>query len=89
MGGPHNVRMETEDRPGWRRQLRYALQPEARRTPLSRRSVRVDVVLAVLLTVVALIVAARYPGDGPVRISPNVEYVNGVPVPPRPPVPGT
>ncbi|MCT9075675.1 sensor histidine kinase [Streptomyces fulvoviolaceus] len=80
--------METEDRRGWRQQLRYALQPEAKGAPLSRRSVRVDVVLAVLLTAVALIVAARYPGDGPVRVSPKVEYVNGVPVPPRPPEPG-
>ena len=78
--------METEGRRGWRRQLRQTLRPEAKGAPLSRRAVRTDVALAVLLTAVAVIVAARYPGDGPVQISPKVEY--GVPVPPRPPVPG-
>ncbi|MGI5459529.1 sensor histidine kinase [Streptomyces sp. CA-249302] len=78
--------METEDRPGRRRQLRDALRPEPESAPLSRRALRADVVLAVLLTVVALIVAARYPGDGPVRVSMKDEY--GVPVPPRPPVLG-
>jgi signal transduction histidine kinase len=55
--------------------------------------VRVDVVLAVLLTVVALIVASRYPGDGPVHISSKVDSSYGerslpVPCPPTPPVPG-
>ncbi|WUC15255.1 histidine kinase [Streptomyces sp. NBC_00564] len=78
--------METEDRRGWRRQLRDALRPEAKPAPLSRRAVWADVLLAVVLTVVALIVAARYPGDGPVRIISRDEY--GIPVPPRPPGPG-
>ncbi|NEB04032.1 histidine kinase [Streptomyces sp. SID13726] len=77
--------METEHLRGWRRQVRLALRPEAKGAALSRRSVRFDVLLAVLLTVVALVVAARYPGDGPVRLS-QVEY--GAPVPPRPPGPG-
>ncbi|MFC9841894.1 sensor histidine kinase [Streptomyces sp. NPDC060223] len=77
---------ETEDRRGWRRQLWDALRPDAKRAPLSRRAVRADVVLAVVLTVVALIVAARYPGDGPVRIVTKDQY--GFPVPPRPPAPG-
>jgi signal transduction histidine kinase len=81
--------METEDRLGHRRQLRDALRPEPERTPLSRRAVGADVVLAVLLTVVALIVATRYPGDGPVQISPRIEYDNGVPIPPGPPAPGS
>ncbi|WP_141203174.1 sensor histidine kinase [Streptomyces griseorubiginosus] len=76
--------METEYLRGWRRQVRFALRPEAKAAPLSRRSVGFDVLLAVLLTVVALVVAARYPGDGPVRVS-RVEY--GVPVPPAPPAP--
>jgi signal transduction histidine kinase len=51
--------------------------------------VRADVVLAVLLTVVALIVASRYPGDGPVRISSKVEssYAGDRPSDPRPPTP--
>ncbi|MET7689250.1 histidine kinase [Streptomyces sp. NPDC005483] len=75
--------METEYLRGWRRQVRAALRPEARGGPLSRRSVWFDVLLAVLLTVVALVVASRYPGDGPVQVS-RIEY--GVPAPPRPPV---
>lgn len=75
--------METEYLRGWRRQVRFALRPEAKGAALSRRSVWFDVLLAVLLTVVALVVASRYPGDGPVRVS-KVEY--GVPLPPRPPV---
>ncbi|MFD3616659.1 sensor histidine kinase [Streptomyces sp. NPDC058676] len=78
--------METEERPGWRRQLRDALRPEAKGAPLSRRAMSADVVLAVVLTVVALVVAARYPGDGPAFVVPRDEY--GVPVPPRPPAPG-
>ncbi|MEU9171684.1 histidine kinase [Streptomyces sp. NPDC048420] len=75
--------METEYLRGWRRQVRLALRPEAKGAPLSRRSVWFDVLLAVLLTFVALVVAARYPGDGPVQMS-RIEY--GVPAPPRPPV---
>ncbi len=83
---PHNEPMETEERPGWRRHLREALRPEAKGPPLSRRAVRVDVALAVVLTLVALVVAARYPSDGPVFVVPRDEY--GVPVPPYPPTPG-
>lgn len=64
-----------------------ALRPEAKPGPLSRRAVGLDVALAVALTVVALVVAARYPGDGPVRFGPEAGY--GLPVPPRPPEPGT
>lgn len=41
--------------------------------------------LAVLLTAVALFVAARYPGDGPMNVTP-VDL--GGPTPPRPPAPG-
>ncbi|ANS62564.1 histidine kinase [Streptomyces lincolnensis] len=78
--------METEDRRVWHRQLFDALRPEARRAPLSRRALWADVVLAVLLTFVALVVAARFPGDGPVHVGPRVEY--GIPEVPRPPAPG-
>ena len=85
--------METEGRQGWRRQLRDALRSEAEDAPRSRRAVRADVVLAVLLTVLALVVASRYPGDGPVRVSSKAEsgYArdgSSVPRPPTPPVPG-
>ncbi|MET9901685.1 histidine kinase [Streptomyces sp. NPDC006446] len=79
-------------RPGtWRAHVRDALRPEGEPAPLSRRAVRVDVVLGVLLTVVALVVAARYPGDGPVRISSRAvsEGRGAFPYPerPQPPVP--
>ncbi|WP_055586675.1 sensor histidine kinase [Streptacidiphilus griseoplanus] len=82
--------MKTEDARGRRRQLRDALRPEAEETPLSRRAVWADVALAVLVTVVALIVAARYPGDGPVRIGPRAGYALAPPPPPLParPLPG-
>lgn len=63
--------------------MRAALRPEAKGAALSWRSVCFDVLLAVLLTAVALVVASRYPGDGPVQVS-RIEY--GAPVPPRPPV---
>lgn len=77
--------METVNR--WLRQMRAAVRPEPRRTPLSRRSVSADVVLAVLLTAVALVVAARYPGDGPASLG-NVRYgAPDAPVPPEPPGP--
>lgn len=81
--GQHNVLMGTEDLRRWLRQLRFALRPEAKGAALSRRSLCFDVLLAVLLTVVALVVASRYPGDGPVQVS-KMEY--GAPIPPRPPV---
>ncbi|MFD9466831.1 sensor histidine kinase [Streptomyces sp. NPDC060027] len=79
-------------RPGtWWAHVRDALRPEGEPAPLSRRAVRVDVVLGILLTVVALVVAARYPGDGPVRISSRAvsEGRGAFPYPerPQPPVP--
>jgi signal transduction histidine kinase len=80
--------METEDRCSWRQQLIDALRPEAKAAPLSRRAVRADVVLAVVLTVIALFVAVRYPGDGPVNINPKADVGTGVPAPPPLPEPG-
>ncbi|MEU6275225.1 sensor histidine kinase [Streptomyces populi] len=77
--------METEDRRSRHRQLIDALQPESQATPLSRRAVRVDVVLAVVLAAVALLVAVHYPGGGPVDIDPpRVDVGTGVPLPPPP-----
>ncbi|WP_344535653.1 sensor histidine kinase [Streptomyces albiaxialis] len=80
--------METEGRRRRYQQLVDVLRPEAKPAPLSRRAVRVDVVLAVVLTVVALFVAVRYPGDGPVSIAPKADAGTGVPAPPLPPAPG-
>ncbi|MFF0449596.1 sensor histidine kinase [Streptomyces sp. NPDC004609] len=73
--------MGTEDRHGWHELLSEALRPEARAAPLPRRAVRADTVLAVVLTVIALIVAARYPDSGPVRIKPDVPYPPPIPPP--------
>ncbi|MFJ2952538.1 sensor histidine kinase [Streptomyces sp. NPDC087226] len=74
--------METEHR---RRQLLDALRPEGRSAPPTGRAVRADVVLAVVLTVVALYVARNYPGEGPVGVHPPVVDVgNGFPAPPPP-----
>ena len=85
----HNAPMETADRRSRHRQLMDALRPEAKAAPLSRRAVRADVVLAFALTVLALFVAVRYPGDGPVTINPpTVDVGSGVPAPPAPPDPG-
>ncbi|GAA2390679.1 sensor histidine kinase [Streptomyces glaucosporus] len=81
--------METEDRRSRHQQLVEALRPEAKAAPLSRRAVRADVVLAVVLTAIALFVAVRCPGDGPVGINPPVvDAGTGVPAPPSPPDPG-
>ncbi|MEV6755294.1 histidine kinase [Streptomyces sp. NPDC051214] len=74
--------MDTGERRGPRQQLRDALRAEAPPAPPSRRAVRVDVALAVLLTVIALIVAARYPDSGPVSIGQEP------PARPEPPPPG-
>ncbi|OIJ63725.1 two-component sensor histidine kinase [Streptomyces mangrovisoli] len=68
------------------------MRPEAEEpAPLSRRAIRLDVLLAIALTVAALIVAARYPGDGPVRVTPSPRAgATGLdaPFPPDAPVPG-
>ncbi|MBL1110139.1 two-component sensor histidine kinase [Streptomyces sp. 5-8] len=80
--------MEKEDRRSRHQQLIDALRPEAKAAPLSRRVVRTDVALAVVLTVIALFVAVRYPGDGPVNIDPKANVGAGAPAPPPPPVPG-
>ncbi|MFD6923166.1 sensor histidine kinase [Streptomyces sp. NPDC059944] len=68
----------------WWAHVRDAMRPEGVPVPLSRRAMWVDATLAVVLTVVALIVAARYPGDGPVRISSKV-VSEGPGVAPYPP----
>ncbi|MFC7892924.1 sensor histidine kinase [Streptomyces sp. NPDC057381] len=77
--------METEDWRARQRQLLDALRPEAKAAPLSRRAVRADVALAIVLTLAALYVAVRYPGDGPVTINPpKIDDGTGIPSPPPP-----
>ncbi|MEV8318613.1 histidine kinase [Streptomyces sp. NPDC059900] len=81
--------MDTDDRRGRRQHLRDAFRPEERPAPLSRRAVRIDAALAVLLTVIALIVAARYPDSGPAAIGQDVPAGPSAPPPPPPAGPGT
>ncbi|GAA2228827.1 sensor histidine kinase [Streptomyces indiaensis] len=77
--------METQDRCRRLHQLIDALRPEAKSAPQPKRAVRVDVVLAVVLTAVALFVAVRYPGNGPVDVNPpKIDVGTGVPAPPSP-----
>ncbi|MGW4645910.1 sensor histidine kinase [Kitasatospora sp. NPDC004289] len=73
--------MRERERRGWRHQVREALRAEGRPpAPPSRRARWADVLLAVALTVTALVVAVRYPGDGPIRIGPQQVFT--VPAPP-------
>ncbi|MGY1396525.1 sensor histidine kinase [Streptomyces sp. SS10] len=77
--------METEDWRARQRQLLDALRPEAKAAPLSGRAVCADVALAFVLTLAALYVAVRYPGDGPVTINPPaIDDGTGIPSPPPP-----
>ncbi|MFE2871636.1 sensor histidine kinase [Embleya sp. NPDC059259] len=96
-GGSHNEPVEGEDEPavrrGWRARLAIVLRPEPGQVPLSRRAVRVDAVLAIVLTLLALVVAARYPDSGPVQDMqrvvpfepPEPSDPSRPPEPPRPP----
>lgn len=91
VGGPHNEPVDTEDEPGvrrgWRAQLAFTLRSDAGTAPLSRRAICADVVLAVLLTVLALVVAARYPDSGPVQDARHVPYESAErPAPRIPPI---
>ncbi|WP_406119488.1 sensor histidine kinase [Streptomyces sp. NBC_00989] len=77
--------METQDRRRRLHQLIDALRPEAKSAPQSKRAVRVDVVLAVVLTAVALYVVMRYPGNGLEDAPPpRIDVGTGVPAPPLP-----
>ncbi|GAA2439399.1 sensor histidine kinase [Streptomyces lavendulocolor] len=80
--------METEDRRGRWRQLMDALRPEAEAAALPGRSVRADILLALVLTAVALFVAAGHAGGTAMDVEPPAVHTgNGVPAPP-PPGPG-
>ncbi|WP_077796388.1 sensor histidine kinase [Streptomyces sp. JHA26] len=77
--------MDAQDRRRRLHQLIDALRPEAKSAPQSKRTVRLDVVLAVVLTAVALFVAVRYPGNGPVEVNPPmIDVGTGAPAPPPP-----
>ncbi|MEU0736047.1 two-component sensor histidine kinase, partial [Streptomyces lavendulocolor] len=62
--------METEDRRGRWRQLMDALRPEAEAAALPGRSVRADILLALILTTVALFVAAGHAGGTAMDVEP-------------------
>lgn len=84
-GGSHNEPVDTGEGRGRRQQLRDAFRPEARPAPQARRAVWADVALGILLTVIALVVAARYPDSGPVTVGQDVP--SGPPEPPPVPEP--
>ncbi|MEU3462789.1 histidine kinase [Streptomyces sp. NPDC006733] len=62
--------METDERPGWRRQVRDALRPDGRTPRLSRRAVVTDAVLALVLTAIVLIAVARLHVDAGLPVRP-------------------
>ncbi|MFD9902784.1 sensor histidine kinase [Streptomyces sp. NPDC059063] len=72
----------SELRRGWRQLLHDVLHTEGKPPLPSRRALRVDGALAVVLTGVSLFVAMRYPDSGPVKVGQDV------PMPPEPPAPG-
>jgi signal transduction histidine kinase len=55
----HNERVDTDEPRGWRQRVREAWRPEPHGEPLSRKAVLIDLVFATVLTVLALIVAAK------------------------------
>jgi signal transduction histidine kinase len=75
-----NVQVKTDERRGWRRYVRDALRPEKAAGPLSHGAFVADTVLAVVLTVIAVIAA--------VRLQPGNQILGqGAPTPPVPPGP--
>ena len=83
---------ETRVSPGWRQQLRDVLRPEPKGAPPSRMAIIADVVLALVLTVLALVAAAGLTADDRViRVDPYVRQDPGTlpvpPVAPDPPLP--
>ncbi|WP_439679136.1 sensor histidine kinase [Embleya sp. MST-111070] len=81
--GSHNGPVFRDDWRRWRGQLGVVLRPEAEPAPLSRRARYADVLLAVVLTFIALVVAVRYPDAGPGPVGPMGDQ----PMPPEPPEP--
>jgi signal transduction histidine kinase len=93
MAGRHdNEPVDTQERPGWRQQVRDLLRPEPEGAPLSRKTVTADAAFAIVLTFFALVAAAaaKVPGgDHPILIGPHVPVPpepSMLPVPPEPPM---
>jgi signal transduction histidine kinase len=84
-GRRDNEPVNTDEPRVWRQQVRDLLRPEPKGTPPSRMALTADAVFAVVLTILALLAAARLTGsDQIIRMSPHVP---GVPAPPPPPAP--
>jgi signal transduction histidine kinase len=78
-GGRHNVEMQLERPHEWGGWLRGLLRPEQAEEPPSRRALARDAAFALILTAVALLVAARTGADHPQKVD------FGPPVAPVPP----
>jgi signal transduction histidine kinase len=77
-----NEPVQTDERRAWRQQVRDLLSPEPTGAPPSRRAVIADAVLAVVLTVVALLAATKLNGDTQI-----IHMETRPPTPPGPPEP--
>src|SRR4051812_16899101 len=58
-GTGHNERVDTEEPREWRQWVREAWRPEPHGEPLTRKAALADLVFAIVLTVLALMVAAK------------------------------
>lgn len=90
--GADNVLVETDERQGWRRQVRDALRPDGQAPRLSRRAVVTDAVLALALTALVMFAVSRLHFDAPWPSRPDPALdpcpPPGPPLPPdRPPLP--
>jgi signal transduction histidine kinase len=77
-----NEPVHTDERREWRRQLRDLLRPEPPTAPPSRAVIVADTVLAVVLTVLALVAARKVIGDTQL-----IHLDSHAPAPPTPPTP--
>ncbi|MCZ4121964.1 sensor histidine kinase [Streptomyces sp. H39-S7] len=66
--------MDTDERQGWRRQVRDALRPDGQAPRWSRRAVVTDAVLALALTVIVLIAVSRLHFDASWPVGPRTPF---------------
>lgn len=91
-GGADNVLVETDERQGWRQQMRDALRPDGRAPRWSRRAVLTDAVLALALTALVVFAVSRLQFHAGWPSQPDLPMGSCPPdpiFPPDPPRPGT
>jgi signal transduction histidine kinase len=82
-----NEPVQTDERRAWRQQVRDLLRPEPKGAPLSRRAVIADAVFAVVLTVLALVAAAKLnSGAQIIHMDTRAPVLPWPPAPPEAPV---